>query len=275
MQRTLNMIELQGYDEEEEKQGPLLIDPPPPAIQQVMILHEQAPAPQQDIPPQAMPPDEAAMCISAAAYSGSPSDSTISLLLNFSKAQAVAFVDTGSTSTFMDLTFAQKHKIPLTTTTERTVTVAGGGILSSGFIAYNCPFTVQGTKFVTNFRILELQGADVILGVNWFKQHNLVTFEFLERKLTIGVQEKILTFHDHLLPTDKLLISLTNAVSCWHREQLATYCVMHKWKKHNRTINLMHLYLMLLRNYYYNSVIYLRHQRDCHLLENKTTTFPY
>jgi hypothetical protein len=172
-----------------------------------MILHEQAPAPQQDIPPQAMPPDEAAMCISAAAYSGSPSDSTISLLLNFSKAQAVAFVDTGSTSTFMDLTFAQKHKIPLTTTTERTVTVAGGGILSSGFIAYNCPFTVQGTKFVTNFRILELQGADVILGVNWFKQHNLVTFDFVERKLTIGVQEKLLTFHDHLLPTDKLLIS--------------------------------------------------------------------
>jgi hypothetical protein len=114
----------------------------------------------------------------------------------------------------MDLTFAQKHKIPLKATAERTVKVAGGGILSSGFIAYNFPFNVQGTKFVTNFRILELQGADVILGVNWFKQHNPVTFEFVERKLTIGVQEKILTFHDHLLPTDKLLISLTNEVSC-------------------------------------------------------------
>jgi hypothetical protein len=102
MQRTLNTIELQGYDVEEENQGPLLIDPPPPAIHQVLVLPEQVPVPQQEPPPQAMPPDEVAMCISTAAYSGSPSDSTISLLLNFSKAHVVALADTGNTSTFMD-----------------------------------------------------------------------------------------------------------------------------------------------------------------------------
>jgi hypothetical protein len=153
------------------------------------------------------------MCISASAYSGSPSDSTISLL-NFSKAHAVALADTGSTTTFMDLAFAQKHKIPLTATEERTVKVAGRGILASGFIAYNCPFTVEGTKFVTNFRILELQGADIILGGNWFKQHNPATFDFVGRELTIGVHGKLLTFKDLLLPADKLLILLTNAVNC-------------------------------------------------------------
>jgi hypothetical protein len=64
-----------------------------------MVIPEPAPAPQQVLPPQAAPPDEVAMCISAAAYSGSPSDSTISLLLNFSKAHVVALADTGSTST--------------------------------------------------------------------------------------------------------------------------------------------------------------------------------
>jgi hypothetical protein len=60
---------------------------------------------------------------------------------------------------------------------------------------------------MTNFRILELQGADIILGVDWFKQHNPVTFDFIGRQLTIGVQGKLLTFKDHLLPTDKLLTS--------------------------------------------------------------------
>jgi hypothetical protein len=44
--------------------------------------------------------------------------------------------------------------------------------------------------------------------VDWFKQHNPVTFDFIGRQLTIGVQGKLLTFKDHLLPTDKLLISL-------------------------------------------------------------------
>jgi hypothetical protein len=93
------MIELHGYDEEEEHQGPLLIGPRLPVIQQVLVLHEPARVPLQVLPQQAAPPDEVAMCISAAAYSGSPSDSTISLLLNFSKAHVVALADTGSTST--------------------------------------------------------------------------------------------------------------------------------------------------------------------------------
>jgi hypothetical protein len=209
MQRTLNMIALQGYEEEEEQDQPvqMLIDPPPPAIQQVAVRPEQVPEQQpeqQQIPAQQQ---DIAMCISAAAYTGSPSDSTISLLLNFHKAQAVALADTGSTRTFMDLSFAKAHNIPLTATQERTVKVAGGGTLASGFMAYKCKFTVQGTTFMTDFRILELQGADIILGVDWFKQHNPVTFDFIGRQLTIGVQGKLLTFKDHLLPTDKLLIS--------------------------------------------------------------------
>jgi hypothetical protein len=154
--------------------------------------------------PLAAQADEAAMSISSAAYNGCPSDSTISLLLHINKAQAIALAYTGSTSTFMDLSFAKKHKIP---SSERTVKVAGGGILSSTAIAHNCSFTVQGHEFVTDFRILELQGSDIILGVNWFKQHNPVTFDFLETKLTIGVTGKLLTLYDHLFPMDNLLIS--------------------------------------------------------------------
>jgi hypothetical protein len=209
MQRTLNMIALQGYEEEEEQEQPvpLLIDPPPPAIQQVIVRPEQMHEPQQEQQQLPDQPEEIAMCIFDAAYAGSPSDSTISLLLNFHKAQAVALADTESTSTFMDLYFSKAHNIPLTATQERTVKVACGGTLAGGFMAYKCQFTVQGTTFMTNFRILELQGADIILGVDWFKQHNQVTFDFIGRQLTIGVQGKLLTFKDHLLPTDKLLIS--------------------------------------------------------------------
>ena len=49
------------------------------------------------------------MKISAGAYTGSPSDSTISLLLQLKGTKAVALADTGSTNMFMDYKFAIKH----------------------------------------------------------------------------------------------------------------------------------------------------------------------
>nr|XP_051191082.1 uncharacterized protein LOC127304433 [Lolium perenne] len=106
-------------------------------------------------------------------------DSAIFLLLQVNKARAIAQRTSGGTNTFMDLTFAQAHNIPLTKVKHRSVKVAGGGTLSSTGMAYNCPFSIQGHKFTTNFRILELQGSDIILGVNWFKEHNPVTFDFI------------------------------------------------------------------------------------------------
>jgi hypothetical protein len=52
-------------------------------------------------------------------------------LLRINQATAVALADTGSTDTFMDLKFAQTNNIPMTATKQRTVKVAGGGILTS------------------------------------------------------------------------------------------------------------------------------------------------
>jgi hypothetical protein len=126
------------------------------------------------------------MQISVAAYTGSPSDSTISLLLAIQGQSAIALADTGSTNTFLDYKFAVKHNIHMVPASARTVTVAGGGTLSSTAIAPNCTFTIQGKPFSATFRILQLQGSDIILGVNWFKLHNPVTFDFLARTITLG-----------------------------------------------------------------------------------------
>jgi hypothetical protein len=197
MQRALNQIEMQGHSDE-ENDFPL---PQPAAPTALPVPNIQQVQPEQE------PAVEHLMNISAAAYSGCPSDSTISLLLHFPYSIAVALADTGSTNTFMDYQFALKHNIPLTQTNKRSVKVAGGGILSSEFMAYNCSFSVQGHKFQVDFRILELQGSDVILGVNWFKTYNPVTFDFVARSLTIGINGSMHTFHDHIIPKDHFLIS--------------------------------------------------------------------
>jgi hypothetical protein len=58
-----------------------------------------------------------------------------------------------------------------------------------------------------DFRILALRGSDAILAVNWFKLHNPVTFDFIERTLTIGHEGQTYTFTDHLVPRNNLVIS--------------------------------------------------------------------
>jgi hypothetical protein len=50
-------------------------------------------------------------------------------------------------------------------------------------------------------------GSDAILGVNWFKLHNPVTFDFLGRSITIGLNGQTHTFSDHLVPAQDLLVS--------------------------------------------------------------------
>jgi hypothetical protein len=112
------------------------------------------------------------MQISAAAYNRSTSESIISLLIHLSGVPAIALADTGSTHTFLDKQFAMDHNIDMTPAATRKVTVAGGGELLSQAMAYNFQFFIHGKPFSADFRILELNGSYVILGVNWFKLHN-------------------------------------------------------------------------------------------------------
>jgi hypothetical protein len=140
---------------------------------------------QQAIPPQQAQVDRP-MNISSAAYNGIPSDSTISLVLAIKGAKALALADTGSTNTFLDNKFAVKHNIAMEAVQARKVTVASGGTLILESIARNCTLFIDNQPFTTDFRILKLQGSDIILGVNWFKLYNLLTFDFIARTVTIS-----------------------------------------------------------------------------------------
>lgn len=80
---------------------------------------------------------------------------------------ATALIDSGSTATFITPKMAKLAKCALTSTRKRKVIVANGRTLWSEFIALQCPFSIQGTAFSTDFRVLQLQGYDVILGADW------------------------------------------------------------------------------------------------------------
>jgi hypothetical protein len=209
MQRAVNMLIMQGYPEEEDEEVVQHIPREAiPAIDPPVAEADVARAIQIEQP---VEDDVNMMEISAAAYNGSTSDSTISLLIHINGVPAIALADTGSTNTFLDKQFAMDHNIEISPMPARRVKVAGGGILISDSIAYNHKFCIHGKVFSTDFRILELGGSDAVLGVNWFKLHNPVTFDFIGRTLIIEAGGQTHTFQDHLVPADDLMVS---AIEC-------------------------------------------------------------
>lgn len=100
--------------------------------------------------------------------------------------QAMALIDSGSNSTFMNLQFALQTSCTIVKDKTRAVTVAGGGKLWSGSYIPLTTFTAGNTQFQQQFRILDLPGHDVVLGSDWMAQHSPVSFSYDPRQLTVN-----------------------------------------------------------------------------------------
>jgi hypothetical protein len=83
MQKALNAIQMQYSSEDDNHDDPQVLHPDPRAADLAECV-------------QAVPNGDDLIQISAAAYTGSPSDSTISLLLAIQGQTAVALADMGS-----------------------------------------------------------------------------------------------------------------------------------------------------------------------------------
>jgi hypothetical protein len=83
----------------------------------------------------------------------------------------VALVDSGSTSSFIDPSVIDKVNIQANHDLVQ-VTVANGNTLWTHAIAHNCPYTIQGHAFTSDFLVLELHGYGIILGCNWICEYS-------------------------------------------------------------------------------------------------------
>jgi hypothetical protein len=76
----------------------------------------------------------------------------------------VALVDSGSTSSFIDPSAIEKVDFTVTNQGPVQVTIANGNILLTHAMISSCSYSIQGHEFISDFRVLELQGYDIILG---------------------------------------------------------------------------------------------------------------
>lgn len=127
---------------------------------------------------------EKCMRISAQAMDAD-SVNTISIIIQVGGKQAIALVDSGSNSTFMNLSFALKTSCTILKDKNRAVAVAGGGKLWSGAYIPETVFTAAKHKFSQSFRILDLPGHDVVLGCDWLAKHSPTSFDHIKRTITV------------------------------------------------------------------------------------------
>lgn len=130
------------------------------------------------------------------------------LVLHVKGRRAIALVDSGSTHSFMDATFASKASCEITELPLQTVLIAGGGELFSGGMVKNCPYKVGKESFSNQFQLLELQTYDVILGCDWIFQHSPIGLDLKARILTITKDgTDLVHFSDYTQLTDKCQVS--------------------------------------------------------------------
>jgi hypothetical protein len=167
-------------------------------VEQVMedenhvLLQAETSEPAMQQPPQLL-------LISSHVVNGTSSAATFSLVIIIGGKRGVALVDSGSTDTFIDYSFASQCHCPIISTKSRAIKVAGGGTLDSNATTGSVQYTIQKEAFTGEFKMLVLRGYDVILACDWIKQHSPIGIDLRDSSQELIImkegQHKV-TFRD-------------------------------------------------------------------------------
>ena len=92
-------------------------------------------------------------------------------------------VDSGSTHSFIVPRWA-KDGVELLHTKPLSITVANGEKLYSTAKCQQLEWLMQGHTFIHDLKVLPMGGSDMVLGVDWMKKFNPLTFDFNDLSMT-------------------------------------------------------------------------------------------
>ncbi|TXG71290.1 hypothetical protein EZV62_006225 [Acer yangbiense] len=118
---------------------------------------------------------------------GSKGIQTIKLKGTVKNREITILVDSGFTHNFLDPETAKFTGIKIESTNLLWVTVGGGGKISSQARCLAFTWTVQGTSFTTEMRLLKLGGCDAVLGMQWLQEIGPVLLD--AKLLTMGFKQ--------------------------------------------------------------------------------------
>ncbi|XP_020963323.1 uncharacterized protein LOC110264971 [Arachis ipaensis] len=119
------------------------------------------------------------------------------------KGQTVmVLIDGGNTHNFVKARVAEKLEFPIKQTVPLQVLVGNGDIIGCRALCEDVPLVMKGYQFNVSTFVLELQGADVVLEVQWLMylgyvttHYGLLTMEFIVNNTAVKLQgERLLQF---------------------------------------------------------------------------------
>ena len=129
--------------------------------------------------------------ISMHALSGiSTQANTFTLKLQIGSQLAVALVDSGSDVSFINDKFAIKSGLAISPASEIKVSAANGKTMTSLTACQACSYSIQGHNFTSDFRLLGVQGFDIILGTDWIYTHSPVALDQKRMEMSITKEEQ-------------------------------------------------------------------------------------
>jgi Retroviral aspartyl protease len=115
-----------------------------------------------------------------------------------------ALLDSGSTHSFIDPAVIQDQHIQVEETKPMVVMVANGQRMVTNTHYSGITFSLQGHEFSGNLRLLQIQGYDLILELDWLSQFATILVNWEDKwveldkqgvKIRLQVQEEKATVH--------------------------------------------------------------------------------
>ena len=100
----------------------------------------------------------------------------------------MVLINSGSTHSFLNEATAHKLKCKMTHTTPLSMTVANGHKMYSHCKCVDFKWVKHDYEFKADLRILELGGCDIILGMDWMRTVNPLTFDFNKLEVTVEME---------------------------------------------------------------------------------------
>jgi len=151
------------------------------------------------------------------------------LYLPWNHSLAIALIDTWSDISFINAKFATHHKFHISATSPLQVATTNGSTMLSETSCSACSYSIQGHEFISDFRLLELKGYDIILGADWLLVHIPVGLNLKTREFTITKYgSSLLTFQDESIPPKHLLIGPKKLYQLLKKTSLLIcHCALH------------------------------------------------
>ncbi|WVZ53866.1 LOW QUALITY PROTEIN: hypothetical protein U9M48_004754 [Paspalum notatum var. saurae] len=97
---------------------------------------------------------------------------------------ALVLFDTGATHSFVATQHVEKYNLPVVKMVKAMLVSSSGGNMRSEFACDAASLKIRGVDFPASLIVMNAQGVDVILGMNWLQRHHGV-ISCAERKVTL------------------------------------------------------------------------------------------